>query len=309
MNLKEIKNFLNDIFSKPLGDGKVRHIVFWYDENEDFTEEIDEFDLDGVELIKLNENNAFYTKYYIEKENVDGNILVYSNMKKTKPQEDWLYDILSYSEEFSTDRATVIMRELKVNNPYLKEAFTFYNTFFKNKDRLAAFRNLGIQDYTEEKVHIGVLAVLTKTKIMNFEDLTELLVPIGVCVALPISIVYLILKRKIISENNKKEIILAALEKNADVNIEELVKKTSAPDKLLKEKLLKKLQWGLMTIVLSIGLFIYAIFVGDADELKLYVIGSVALLAIGVSLLFTYLMGKKMLAKEMEAEEQNLRQS
>lgn len=144
---------------------------------------------------------------------------------------------------------------------------------------------------------------------MNFEDLTELLVPIGICVALPISIVYLILKRKIISENNKKEIILAALEKNADVNIEELVKKTSGPDKLLKEKLLKKLQWGLMTIVLSIGLFIYAIFVGDADELKLYVIGSVALLAIGVSLLFTYLMGKKMLAKEMEAEEQNLRQS
>lgn len=140
---------------------------------------------------------------------------------------------------------------------------------------------------------------------MNFEDLTELLVPIGICVALPISIVYLILKRKIISENNKKEIILAALEKNADVNIEELVKKTSAPDKLLKEKLLKKLQWGLMTIVLSIGLFIYAIFV----ELKLYVIGSVVLLAIGVSLLFTYLMGKKMLAKEMEAEEQNLRQS
>lgn len=144
---------------------------------------------------------------------------------------------------------------------------------------------------------------------MNFEDLTELLIPIGICVALPISIVYLILKRKIISENNKKEIILAALEKNADVNIEELVKKTSAPDKLLKEKLLKKLQWGLMTIVLSIGLFIYAIFVGDAGELKLYVICSVALLAIGVSLLFTYLMGKKMLAKEMEAEEQNLRQS
>lgn len=144
---------------------------------------------------------------------------------------------------------------------------------------------------------------------MNFEDLTELLVPIGICVALPISIVYLILKRKIISENNKKEIILAALEKNADVNIEELVKKTSAPDKLLKEKLLRKLQRGLMTIVLSIGLFIYAIFVGDAGELKLYVIGSVVLLAIGVSLLFTYLMGKKMLAKEMEAEEQNLSQS
>lgn len=146
---------------------------------------------------------------------------------------------------------------------------------------------------------------------MNFEDLTELLVPIGICVALPISIVYLILKRKIISENNKKEIILAALEKNADVNIEELVKKTSAPDKLLKEKLLRKLQWGLMAVVLGIGLLIYAILVGNslAVYLQLYVVGCVAILAIGVSLLFTYLMGKKMLAKEMEAEEQNLRQS
>lgn len=146
---------------------------------------------------------------------------------------------------------------------------------------------------------------------MNFEDLTELLVPIGICVALPISIVYLILKRKIISENNKKEIILAALEKNADVNIEELVKKTSAPDKLLKEKLLRKLQWGLMAVVLGIGLLIYAILIGNflAVDLQLYVVGCVAILAIGVSLLFTYLMGKKMLAKEMEAEEQNLRQS
>lgn len=146
---------------------------------------------------------------------------------------------------------------------------------------------------------------------MNFEDLTELLVPIGICVALPISIVYLILKRKIISENNKKEIILAALEKNADVNIEELVKKTSAPDKLLKEKLLRKLQWGLMAVVLGIGLLIYAILIGNSlvVDLQLYVVGCVAILAIGVSLLFTYLMGKKMLAKEMEAEEQNLRQS
>ena len=119
------------------------------------------------------------------------------------------------------------------------------------------------------------------------------------------------MKRKIISENNKKEIILAALEKNADVNIEELVKKTSAPDKLLKEKLLKKLQWGLMAVVLGIGLLIYAILVGNslAVDLQLYVVGCVAILAIGVSLLFTYLMGKKMLAKEMEAEEQNLRQS
>jgi uncharacterized protein (TIGR02687 family) len=176
MNLQEIRNFLKDLFSKPLGDGKNRNIVFWYDENEDFVEEIDSFDLDDVKVIKLTQNNAFHTKYYIEKEDTENNILVYSNMKKPEPNEDWLYDIFCYSEEFSTDRATVIMRELGVTNPALKDEFKLYNTFFKNKERIAAFKNLNIADFTEEKVHMAVLSVLTKTKIMDFEEILKNLI-------------------------------------------------------------------------------------------------------------------------------------
>lgn len=176
MNLQEIRNFLKDLFSKPLGDGKKRHIVFWYDENEDFIEEIDSFDLEDVKVIKLNENNAFYTKYYIEKENILSNILVYSNMKKPEPNEDWLYDIFCYSEEFSTDRATVIMRELGVTNSALKNEFKLYNIFFKNKERILAFKNLNISDFTQEKIHMAVLAVLTKTKIMDFEEILKNLI-------------------------------------------------------------------------------------------------------------------------------------
>ena len=164
MNLQEIRNFLKELFSKPLGDGKNRHIVFWYDESEDFIEDIDNFDLEGIKVIKLTSNNAFWVKYHIEKEDTISNILVYSNMKKPDPQEDWLYDIFCYSEEFSTDRATVIMRELKVKDSLLKAEFELYNTFFKNKERINNFKNLNIQDYTKEKIHIGVLAVLTKVR-------------------------------------------------------------------------------------------------------------------------------------------------
>ena len=91
MNLQEIRNLLKELFSKPLGDGKKRHIVFWYDENEDFIEEIDNFDIEGVKVIKLTSNNVFWAKYYIEKEDTTSNILVYSNMKKPNPQEDWFF--------------------------------------------------------------------------------------------------------------------------------------------------------------------------------------------------------------------------
>lgn len=176
MNLQEIRNFLKELFSKPLGDGKIRHIVFWYDENEEFIEEIDSFDIEGVKVIKLTSNNAFWAKYYIEKEDTTSNILVYSNMKKPNPQEDWLYDIFCYSKEFSTDRATVIMRELKIMDSSLKGEFNLYNTFFKNKDRIAAFKNLNIENYTKEKVHIAILAVLTKVKIMDIEEILKAII-------------------------------------------------------------------------------------------------------------------------------------
>lgn len=175
MNLQEIRNFLKELFSKPLGDGRNRHIVFWYDSNEDFAEDIDEFDIEDVKVIKLTDKNVFWAKYHIEKEDTTSNILVYSNMEKPMPSEDWLYDIFCYSEEFSTDRATVIMRELKVMDASLKEEFKLYNTFFKNKERITAFKNFNIQDYTKEKVHIGVLAVLTKVKIMDMEEILKVI--------------------------------------------------------------------------------------------------------------------------------------
>lgn len=176
MNLQEIKNFLQSLFSKPLGDGKGRHIVFWYDDNEEFIEDIDDVNLENVKLIKMTSNNAFYIKYYIEKEDTESNILIYSNMAKPLAEEDWLYDIYGYSEEFSTDRATVIMRELKVLDASLTKVFKDYNTFFRRKERIAAFKGLGIENYTEEKVHIGILAVLTKTRIMDMEEILKALI-------------------------------------------------------------------------------------------------------------------------------------
>lgn len=175
MNLTEIQSFLKEIYAKPLGDGKKRHIVFWYDEESDFIDDIDELSLENVNLLKLTKHNGFYTKYYIEKEDLTSHLLIYSTMQKPAPQEDWLYDIFAYSEEFATDRITVIMRDLGVHDDSLKHVFKHYYVFFKNKERIQAFKNLAIQDYTEEKVHLGVLATLTKPKLPDLEDILKVL--------------------------------------------------------------------------------------------------------------------------------------
>lgn len=71
--------------------------------------------------------------------------------------------------------------------------------------------------------------------------LVELLIPLGVAVVLPITIVAIVFKSVLASERNRKEIILAALEKNPNLNVEDLVKRMKKSEKLIKEKLLAKL--------------------------------------------------------------------
>lgn len=149
---------------------------------------------------------------------------------------------------------------------------------------------------------------------MDIQDIVSLFIVLGTAVILPISIVYLSLKSKITSEKNRKEIILAALEKNANIDIEELVRKMYVPDKLLKEKLLKKLQWGLITVFLGVGAIATAGcigYAGGAHPKDIYTLGfgGAVLLAVGIAFIISYVVGRKMLAKEMEAEEQNLRQA
>lgn len=146
------------------------------------------------------------------------------------------------------------------------------------------------------------------------KDIVGLFIVLGTAVVLPISIVFLSLRRKILSEKNRKEIILAAIEKNSDIDIEELVRKMNKPEKLLKEKLLNKLQWGMLTMFLGIGLIGFTIYlfveeIGGTDTPMFCFLWGIAAFAIGIAFLANYHIGKKMLAKEMEAEEQNMRQS
>ena len=148
---------------------------------------------------------------------------------------------------------------------------------------------------------------------MNSVNFIPMIVSLGVCVVLPIVIVALSLRHKLESEKNRKDIILAALEKNPNINVEELVKMMNKPDKLIKEKLLSKFQWGILTSILGVGFVILSSIMGYQEEdytdnIQFLGISGAVLLAIGIAFLLTYFYGKKMLSKEMETEEKNMQQ-
>lgn len=147
--------------------------------------------------------------------------------------------------------------------------------------------------------------------------LVNALIPICICVVLPIIIVRLITRERINRDNMRKDIILAAMEKNTDIDIEGMMKKLNGANeskKLLKEKLLTKLLVG--SVMAGFGIFVYvamAVYIWlhrfNNDMFICLSFAAVPALAIGIAFLINYFIGKKMLAKEMEAEEQNLRQA
>lgn len=175
MNLDEVTKVLNDIYKEPLQYEKKRHIVFWYDAEGEFLEDIDTLELENVRLLKLTNNNYFYIRYELEKVDTTSNILIYANMEKPNPRENWLLDIYKYSVEFSTDKTTVMMRDLNIKDSSLTTIFKKYSKFFNNKERYAAFKKFNIDQYTEDNIHIAVLSVLCKLSMPNFEEVTKTL--------------------------------------------------------------------------------------------------------------------------------------
>ena len=137
--------------------------------------------------------------------------------------------------------------------------------------------------------------------------LVQLLVPIGVAVVLPIAIVAIVFKSALASERNRKEIVLAVLEKNPDIDVEELMKNLKKSEKLIKEKLLARLERGCLCCLMGVAFMLLYFFLGVQSEDLIVVVGA-ALIAIGIAFLVSYFVGRRMLAQEMEAEQQNMKQ-
>lgn len=136
------------------------------------------------------------------------------------------------------------------------------------------------------------------------ETLEDILVSLGVVVALPVLIVSIIFRSVMAADRNRKEIILAALEKNSNLNVEDLVKRMKKSEKLIKEKLLAKLQRGCLCCLMGVALVLLYFFPSVQNEFL--IIAGAALIAIGIAFLVSYFVGRRMLEKEMKAEEQNM---
>ena len=134
------------------------------------------------------------------------------------------------------------------------------------------------------------------------------LIPIACGCVLPIFAIWMGIRKEMNETNTRTQIALAAIEKNPNLDLEELMEKISPKKKLIKEKLLSKLQTGNITVLLGMGFLLCAIYVDylggmDSKDLRMLYLAGAILLVVGIAFLINYFVGKKMLAKEMEAEQ------
>ena len=132
---------------------------------------------------------------------------------------------------------------------------------------------------------------------------------IGICVILPIVVVSLNNRKEQNEIKLKTQVMLKAIE--SGMAIDEELLKPQRTVKTIKERLLSRLTAACVLsaigLVTCFGLAVLA-YQGGVDTMILgtLIIFGIVVLAIGIALFIAFFVGKKMLAKEIEAELKSL---
>ena len=126
-------------FKKQDKNTKNRKLIFWYDVNGDFTEDVDTLELKNAKVYHLCQDNQFYTKYFLEYEDTVNNYLIYAPFAKPGVKDNHLEDMLLYSKRFYADRASLIALDLKIDEKYKYVLVPVYVGHYKYKNKLYNF--------------------------------------------------------------------------------------------------------------------------------------------------------------------------
>ncbi len=130
------------------------------------------------------------------------------------------------------------------------------------------------------------------------ETIIATLVPLGICVALPVLIVWLCTRAVINSENRKADVLVEAIRNNAGVDTDKIAqalgRQRTTPRELLNLRLLRGAVSSLIGVVYIIATIILVSGgYGIAELFGLPLIVGGVFLAVGIGYLIVYFVSKK----------------
>jgi uncharacterized protein (TIGR02687 family) len=159
-----IEDKLKSIFA----DG-YRKLVFWYDDEGSYADEVDGFDLGGAKLHKLSEDNQLFTKNLLERRDRTSSYLVYAPFSKPATADNHLEDTLLYSVHFHADRESDTMAYLGIDAGF-KPIIKKHIKIFDAKERLNRIYDLKADFSSETNIYVALLSAICRTQNASFDE-------------------------------------------------------------------------------------------------------------------------------------------
>jgi uncharacterized protein (TIGR02687 family) len=168
VDLSHIHAHLRRLFTSGGHSHAGHRIVWWQDSDGEFTEELDNLDLetchdDGVTLIRLGDEPTLSVKVRLMLDEPKARFLVYEAGSPPDPAHDLLLDVRKWAAPFSADKSTLILRELGlVDDLSLKAHITARARFFGSRERMDKLIRLVSPSDGAYQIDLKIMAVLAR---------------------------------------------------------------------------------------------------------------------------------------------------
>ena len=137
-------------------------VVYWHDVDGEFSSVVDGLQLDGVQLVYLDQAPALRVKLDIER-SPGQRWLLYSSQPEPEPARDWLLDVRLRGKSFGADSTSILLEDLGLEAlslaPYLKQR----SRFLRAKDRVDRLKRLVLPGDNAEAIDRKMMAVLLRS--------------------------------------------------------------------------------------------------------------------------------------------------
>lgn len=165
MNLDRVQLTLQALFADDRRwPHQGRRLVFWYDEQAEFAEEIQHLVLPGAKVALIGDT-PFALKRQLLIEDPQTPYLLYSPHPKPEDAQNWLLDLQLTGVPFSADRAAMLAADLGFNDRSMEKVIRAFPKFFNSTKRVEELLALKLpKETTEREFLTGLLAVTVKEK-------------------------------------------------------------------------------------------------------------------------------------------------
>lgn len=171
--LELLKDTLKGAFSRDTERKRTRKIIFWYDSKQEYQDFINELEIEDTEIIKY-DNNSFWIRYHIEKEELNKNIIIYLPFERKKGIDNDLLDLETSNSDllFNPDSTTMRLKNLGLTED-CRKIISKYAKFFGNKKREAEFKNFDIDEKNNDNIDLIITAIMLNIKSINEDDILK----------------------------------------------------------------------------------------------------------------------------------------